>query len=410
MNNSQYSASNNPVDVYRPSASERLQAERKNEKLRNIQEKRRSQNFTRSISDEENRNKIKSHSNRNNDKKYNFHRIINPNSDIKNDENNDNNSDDDINISKINSVSPFYAKPKNDQIPQNYNDDEEDQYDPSSYPPKVMSPASLLESRGFSSSLYVQDSAETDYEPKMEGWGTIGHVEKETLRSKRQVSGVRTLRKNLGDPLPLPYLRSHEPKEEPKHNNLRVLTKGELENKSEYFNNKFKQLLSQDKINIAKRLKQLNRTTKQEDSMPVYRNPFGNEHNQYFQNKIRHSDSNVKSSHKLSRKSSLEPTNNEQVDNIESNAASTSLKAKLLVDELVLLELQRTLDSNGEKLDIMISLLKDYYPGSSMKRSATHGLFQGPALIRTVYFLMVLLVLLYMFYVSYGVYKIPPYM
>ena len=411
MNNTRFSASNKIPDVYRPSESERLQAARNNEKLRGIQEKRRSQNLPKNFDYEEFRGKKENYSNEeNNNVKYNFDKVEKPIPKFENNKNDENHSDVNVNISKVRNVSPFYDKSKVTLKQQYHEEEDEEGDDPLSYPPRVMTPKSLLESRGISSSGYGYDSSEMAFKPEQVQWNASDNLKQGTLRNRRQFSGARTLRKNLGDPLPLPYLKNEESNEKPKYDNLRVLTKGELENKSEYFNNKFKQLLSQDKINIAKRLRQLSRTVKHEENVPVYRQPPKNEDNQYSANNIRHSDSNPENTHKLSRDSSLRYVSNEDSKELDSGNSDTNLKTTIVVDELVLLELQRTLDMNGEKLDIMINLLKDYRPGSSRKTMATIGPFQIQALIRTICFIMILLVLLYMFYVSYGVYKFSPYM
>lgn len=410
MNNTRYNASDKLSDVYRPSASERLQAARKNEKLRNIQEKRQSQNLPKNFSYEEFQGKKKSNFDGNNNVNHNSEKDMKPNPRFGENNNDENDSEVDIDISKINRPSPFYDRTKEIQSQQYDEVDDEDDYDPSSYPPRVMTPKSLLESRGFSSSVYDQDSLEGEFKSEQGPWDPVGNYKQETLRNRRQFSGSRTLRKNLGDPLPLPYLKSEEPKEQPKYDNLRVLTKGELDSKSEYFNNKFKQLLNQDKINIAKRLKQLNHTTKHGENVPVYRQPSKNEHNQYFMKKIRHSESNAENHHKFSREPSLQFINNGDGKELNSSSSGMNLKATIVVDELVLLELQRTLDMNGEKLDIMINLLKSYDPSSSRNKMLAEGFLQKQTLIRTICFIMILFVLLYMFYVTYGVYKFSPYM
>ena len=405
MNNARYSRPPGPSNIYRPSESERLQAQQRNSRLRNIQEKRYSQHLD--VKDEP---RLKKASN-----DFNMYGRVKDEIHIENNENEDDDMDYEVNISKDHKASPFYDYNANTKssIPDVYNDLVEE---PSPVP-RVMSPNSFLKSRGYPSSSY-QDNLITENNIKDNNRNNNNifafQTTKKDVKSDEQNNvGSRTLRKLLGEPLPLPYLENDiKQNEYVGDHHMTILTKNKLDNKSKNFNDKFKRLVSQDKINVARRLKELkhneyDNANDKESDITTYSVPSMNQLPK-FGNEIRHYRSHSRSQAQDASFTSTQPsvqfsTDNHQ-DSLESIDSDNEVKINSIPDPLILLELQRTLDANGEKLDLIIAMLNNFTMEPHKKTITINRFYSKHMLIRTICTITLVLSIFCVYYYQYYIY------
>ena len=334
---------------------------------------------------------------------------------IENNENEDDDMDYEVNISKDHKASPFYDYNANTKssIPDVYNDLVEE---PSPVP-RVMSPNSFLKSRGYPSSSY-QDNLITENNIKDNNRNNNNifafQTTKKDVKSDEQNNvGSRTLRKLLGEPLPLPYLENDiKQNEYVGDHHMTILTKNKLDNKSKNFNDKFKRLVSQDKINVAKRLKELkhneyDNANDKESDITTYSVPSMNQLPK-FGNEIRHYRSHSRSQAQDASFTSTQPsvqfsTDNHQ-DSLESIDSDNEVKINSIPDPLILLELQRTLDANGEKLDLIIAMLNNFTMEPHKKTITINRFYSKHMLIRTICTITLVLSIFCVYYYQYYIY------
>ncbi|SMN19800.1 similar to Saccharomyces cerevisiae YNL188W KAR1 Essential protein involved in karyogamy during mating and in spindle pole body duplication during mitosis [Maudiozyma saulgeensis] len=406
MNNARYSRPTGRPNIYRPSETERLQAQLRNQRLRNIQEKRHSIGL-----DSQDETTLRKSSN-----EFNVAVHVKDEPFIENNENKDDDEDSDVNISKDNKSSPFYDY--NTDKTHNILNGYDDGYDEPSPLPKVMSPKSVLKSRGYSSASYDEDPiVENPIRYNNENNKNLltfqaTESRKEIRRNEQNNMGSRTLRKLLGEPLPLPYLSNDVIVNKSFEDNHRtVLTKDKLDNKSKHFNTKFKRLVSKDKINVVKRLNELkhkeydndDNNDDGEDILTNFDPPI--EPLPKFGNKIRKQRAHSRSySHDLSfpsRQPSVQFSigdHEHSRDSVDHNNLSDTDSTQ---DLLILLELQRTLDSNSEKLDLIIAMLSNLTPETKEKTKALYCFYSKHILIRTICIITLLLSIFCVYYYYY---------
>ncbi|GMM58903.1 hypothetical protein DAKH74_055200 [Maudiozyma humilis] len=335
---------NNHADVYRPSETSRLQAQRKRDRLRSVQEKRRSLHEGADVSID---NETPDHIRR-------AESTLRKSSDENEGDIGDRNS-----FTKKYG-SPFYdpAVAAQEELDQGYESPEE--------APRVMSPTSVLKHRGYSRIITGGNSSASEILRNTENNVLFPKQREEPLAPvvsrPRDARNTRkpSVRQILGEPVPLPYLMDNSLSTQNNENKVvNILTNNRLENKNKRVNQNFQRLISRNKENIARRLRELNlqhQPTQRSSSQVLNLEPEAAP--SVYHGEVPGNDFGTESKRRFSSE-----TNEQQSSDNSHNADISSIdsidKIQNEVDtEEQLNKLQQSIDQNGEKLDTIISMLK----------------------------------------------------
>lgn len=336
---------NGQSTAYQPSETSRLQAQRKMNQLRLLHEKQlndKRRSLNNNMVNQFNyykREDDTSVSNGSNEP------VISENSNLEDD------TASSTNISSINKPSPFYkAENNNENV-------EDDGYEFSNGNlPRVMSPNTLLKSRGYSPR--VEKEVESEYRKMVLADPQISFKQSRnknvnTFNKDNRYSRKQSIRKILGNPLPLPYLNEKTDNAYTKESNyLKLLTNNKLDDKSKRIDNKWRRLISQDKLNVEKRLKELNISEHKTNGAIEHSRHISNENN----DKIRKRSDAPRTSSVSVKYDSYTPSflENNQETNIDYQHILSDNDS---IGSVPLSELQKDISINGQKLDLIITML-----------------------------------------------------
>lgn len=334
---------NTHTDVYRPSETSRLQAQKKRDRLRNVQEKRRSLHET-------------SLHNKDNAVPQHIRHAVNKSRKQSNGSNDD---FDENERSEKKYASPFYD-------PVNVAEEEQDRgYESPEEAPRVMSPNSVLKHRGYSRIITGGDTSTPERKRNTENnilfpkQRDISPVPVVTRPRDTRASRKPSVRQILGEPVPLPYLKDNSIDTKDQESKVvNILTNNKLESKNKRVNQNFQRLISRNKENIARRLRELNLQHQlgeqpPHDDIPETKPvPSGN---------YRMVSGSHSGQPDFAPSRSLSNERRTSTDVYHSRVSSVDSVDNMLKEvdrEDLLIKLQDAIDDNGRKLDIIMNILK----------------------------------------------------
>ncbi|CCF56195.1 hypothetical protein KAFR_0A07610 [Kazachstania africana CBS 2517] len=218
----------------------------------------------------------------------------------------------------------------------------------SNYYPTLISPDTIAAMRGY------RDEEHNDSQRKVGQNSNTINIRK-NRRDNSQGRRHYSVRNVLGDPLPLPYINNGNEKDSEKPKS--VITKDRLLQKKNEMNNKWRRLLTQDKVMIERRLQEL-RKLENVPSVEKWIDPSKNpyipkhdeaEHSLHNSSAINHDEQSDNATHHRAF----------SIDSISKYHSPSQFSTGVdSYTSQTLLRLQEDIEENKRKLDIIINLLR----------------------------------------------------